>query len=145
MKSKINLRILREGKDTVCESVERGTMTFGSLFKKYPFPLITDEKMQRANYYKKAAFPVLFVNEHTFIGTPEVDAFITADKPIDEFVSGKTLFIQMRYRVPIIERPAFYGSRYEKLLSLSFSPELSEHVSLTAELGVPESYWDDFG
>ena len=139
MKSKINLRILREGKDAVCESVERGTMTFGSLFKKYPFPLITDEKMQRANYYKKAAFPVLFVNEHTFIGTPEVDAFITANKPIDEFVSGKTLIVQMRYRVPIIERPAFYGRPEPPI------PEFSEHVSLTAELGVPESYWDDFG
>ena len=145
METKINLRILREGQPAICDSVERGTMTFGSLFKNYPFPLITEEKMERSRAYKTAAFPVLFVNEHTFIGTPEVDGFITADRPIEEFISGKTLFIQMRYRVPIIERPAFYGSRYEKLSSLFFSPELSEHVSFSADLGIPESYWDDFG
>ena len=138
-KSNINLRILREGNSTICDSIERGTITFGSLFKKYPFPVITDEKMKRAEHFKTAAFPVLFVNEHTFIGTPEVDAFITADKPIDEFVSGKSLIVQMRYRVPIIERPAFYGRPEPPM------PEFSEHVSLTAELGVPESYWDDFG
>lgn len=137
-KSYINLRILREGKPAICDSVERGTMTFGSLFKNYPFPLITEEKMERSRAYKTAAFPVLFVNEHTFIGTPEVDNFITADRPIEDFVSGKSLIVQMRYRVPMFERPAFYGR-----------PEIPEnpydHISLSADLGIPESYWDDFG
>ncbi len=139
MESKINLRILREGKPAVCESIERGTMTFGSLFEKYPFPAITDEKMKRSRTMKTAAFPVLFVNEHTFIGTPEVDRFIVANRPVEEFISGPSLVVQMRYRVPIIERPAFYGR-----------PEVEEenpydYISLSADLGVPESYWDAFG
>lgn len=139
MESKINLRILREGKPAIYESVERGTMTFGSLFKKYPFPPITEEKMKRSRTLKTAAFPVLFVNEHTFIGTPEVDNFITENRPVEELISGPSLVVQMRYRVPIIERPAFYGR--------PAAPEENpyDYISLSADLGVPESYWDDFG
>lgn len=138
MDSKINLRILREGHPAIYDTVERGTMTFGSLFKAFPFPLITKEKIERSRAYKTAAFPVLFVNEHTFIGTPEVDGFITADRPIEDFISGKSLVVQMRYRVPIIERPAFYGRPEEP-------KNPYDYISLSADLGIPESYWDDFG
>lgn len=138
METKINLRILREGQPAICDSVERGTMTFGSLFKTYPFPAISEEKIEQSRRYKEAAFPVLFVNEHTFIGAHEVEDFISANTPIEEFVTGKSLIVQMRYRVPILSRPSFYGKPNPPV-----SP-LSEHISLTAELGVPESYWDDF-
>ena len=136
--SKINLRILREGEPTVCDSIERGTMTFGSLFKNYPFPFITGEKLARSHRTKTASFPVMFINEHTFIGTGEIEDFIRENLPIEDFVSGKSLIVQMRYRVPLFERPAFYGKSAPPMSNLS------EHVSLTAELGVPENYWDDF-
>lgn len=139
MKPVINLRILREGKDPICDCVERNTVTFGDLLKQYPFPLITTEKEKRAKIMRTAAFPVLFVNEHTFIGAHEVENFLQENKMIDDFVSGKSLMIQMRYRVPLIERPSFYGKPIKP------AEETLEHISLSADIGVPESYWDDFG
>lgn len=135
MSKEIKLLVLREGLPPVCSTAPKENITFDDLFTAYPFPAITEEKRKRVKDIMP--IPLLFVNEHTFVGAPDVDSFISANKPIEEFVSGKSLVVQMRYRVPLFYRPAFYGKAV-------LSPSGHEHISLTEELGVPESYWDEF-